>query len=174
MTGLADELSNTTHSTSFELLAESHFLAEMLQEMWFRRHQLVDVLHSQVDAFGYDLVLTTANVTRHVQLKTRRSGGKNNRLNLNVQLETLPSACVVLMEWSAPSGSAPFQVEYRWFGGSPGEKISSLGDKVAKHAKGNAAGTKLFRDQIRTISIAAHFERVAYVAELTTKLFGRQ
>jgi len=56
MTSPNGELSNTTHSTSFELLAESHFLSEMLREMWFQRHQLVDVLHSRVDAFGYDLV----------------------------------------------------------------------------------------------------------------------
>ena len=76
MTTSNGELSNTTQSTSFELLVESHFLSEMLQEMWFQRHQLVDVLHSRVDAFGYDLVLTTANVTRHVQLKTRRKDGQ--------------------------------------------------------------------------------------------------
>jgi hypothetical protein len=145
----------------------------MLQEMWFQRHQLVDVLHSRVDAFGYDLVLTTANVTRHIQLKTRHKGGKNNRLNLSVQLGTLPSACVILMDWSAPTESAPFQVEYRWFGGEPGEPIPSLGDNIAKHTKGNASGAKLLREQIRTISIAARFEPVASVCELTTKLFGR-
>jgi hypothetical protein len=166
------ELSNTTHSTSFELLAESHFLSQTLQEMWFRRHQLVDVLHSRVDAFGYDLVLTTATVTRHVQLKTRRKGGKNNRLNVSVQLETLPSACVVLMDWTAPTGSNPFEVEYHWFGGQPGERIPPLGENVAKHTKGNAAGTKLLREQTRTVSITSRFEPLASVCELTTKLFG--
>lgn len=172
MTVQDGELRNTTHSTSFELLAENHFLSEMLEEMWFGRHELVDVLHSRVDAFGYDLVLTTANFTRHVQLKTRRKGGKNNRLNLSVELETLPSACVILMDWSAPTQSAPFAVAYRWFGGPPGERIPPLGDNVAKHTKGNAAGTKLPRQQIRAISIAARFEPVASVSELTTKLFG--
>jgi hypothetical protein len=173
VTGPIDELSNTTHSTSFELLAKSYFLSEMLQEMWFRRHQLVDVLHSQVDAFGYDLVLTTAHVTRHVQLKTRRKGGSNSSLDLNIQLETLPSACVILMDWRAPTSSTPFQVDYRWFGGQPSDRIPSLGDKVARHSKGNAAGTKLLREQIRTISIAGHFEPVASVSALATKLFGR-
>lgn len=118
-------------------------------------------------------MLTTANVTRYVQLKTRHKGGKNNRLNLSVQLGTLPSACVILMDWSAPTESAPFQVEYRWFGGEPGEPIPSLGDNIAKHTKGNASGAKLLREQIRTISIAARFEPVASVRELTTKLFGR-
>jgi len=172
MTIPSDELSNTTHSSSFALLAESYFLSELLQEMWFRRSQLVDVLHSRVDAFGYDLVLTTDTVTRHVQLKTRRKGARTSRYDLNAQLEELPSACAILMEWAPPVDDPPFQVGYRWFGGEPGERMPSLGGKLAKHTKANAAGNKSLRPQIRTIS-TAKLKPVDSMTELATKLFGR-
>lgn len=80
-------------------MAETVFLSSLMQEMWFGRHQLMDVLHSTVDAFGCDLVLQAGDVTRHVQLKTKRRGGSTSECKLQTQLLDQPAACVVLMEW---------------------------------------------------------------------------
>jgi hypothetical protein len=165
-------LSNTAHSTAFELLAESHFLSELLQEMWFQRDQLIDVLHSQVDAFGYDLVLTTANVTRHVQLKTRKGTARTARLNLSARLETLPSACVILMDWTPPTAHSEFNIEYRWFGSAPGKRIPALGEQNAKHTKANAHGIKAERPEVRSVSISGNFAVTPSISVLATRLFG--
>lgn len=44
------------YSSSREALIEHVFIAEVLQESWFGREQSVEVLRSEVDAGGYDVV----------------------------------------------------------------------------------------------------------------------
>ena len=70
------ELSPTEHSSSLARIIEYQFLADLLQEAWFGRRMLVDVMYSSVDAFGYDLVIESGDVIRHVQLKTRARAGR--------------------------------------------------------------------------------------------------
>ena len=85
------------HSVAFERMAEVAFLSDLLQETWFVRREVIDVLHSTVDAFGYDLVLWNRGVTRHVQLKTRTKAARTAAsYNLATQLRDLPAACVVV------------------------------------------------------------------------------
>lgn len=166
-----DELTVSLNSTAFERMAEAAFLSDLLQEMWFARRSVVDVLHSTVDAFGYDLVLWTPGVTRHVQLKTRSEGAKSARFALSAQLERLPAACVVIIEWEQLVDTSRMALTYRWFGNGPHEAIPSLGDKVAKHAKGNAQGVKLPRPGMREVAIG-RFSKVATTAGLADLLFG--
>lgn len=73
------ELNSMAHSSALEHLLEHVFLSEILQEVWFSRQQVIDVLHTSVDAFGYDVVLDLDGVTRHVQLKARRKDGRASR-----------------------------------------------------------------------------------------------
>ncbi|KAA1419209.1 hypothetical protein F0U44_12215 [Nocardioides humilatus] len=158
------------HSTSFELMVESAFLSDFLQEMWFGRGQLVDVLHSTVDAFGYDLVLQSADVTRHVQLKTKAKSGRTASFKISTQLQEQPAACVVLIEWSVnPAGR--LDLDYRWFGNGPRETIPSLGDKVAKHTKANVEGVKGLRHGHRVVP-RGKFVPLTGMSELATRLFG--
>ncbi|MCA1706608.1 MAG: hypothetical protein LC808_26435 [Actinobacteria bacterium] len=42
-------------SRTVEKLMEHIFLSEILQECWFHRRQVVEVLRAEVDAAGYDL-----------------------------------------------------------------------------------------------------------------------
>ena len=51
-----------------EKLIEHVFISEILQESWFVREQPLEVLKSEVDAYGYDLVLECNGVTRHILL----------------------------------------------------------------------------------------------------------
>jgi hypothetical protein len=49
-------LRDPTLSSYREQLVEYLFLSELLQDAWLRRNQRIDVLRSDVDGAGYDLV----------------------------------------------------------------------------------------------------------------------
>lgn len=171
MTDVPQELDPAVNSSALEHVLEHVFLSELLQEAWFGRGAVIDVLHTSVDAFGYDVVLEHDSVIRHVQLKARRLSGRQSRLKVNSLLATRPSGCVVWMGWERAPATNRLSIEYRWFGGLPGERLPALGDVVAKHAKANAAGVKLGRLGIRVLGLGL-LEKVDGTAELLVKLFG--
>lgn len=165
------ELDATAASSSMEHLLEHVVLAELAQESWFGRGQLIDILHSAVDAFGHDVVLECGSVIRHVQFKARRLDARTSTYKINAKLAERPSGCVVWLGWSRLPSENRVAVQYRWFGGLPGERLPGLGDVVAKHSKANARGVKLERPGIRRISLGK-FERLAGPGELLDRLFG--
>jgi hypothetical protein len=167
-----EELDPTHDSSSLERLLELSLMAELTQEAWFGRGQLIDVMHSSVDAFGHDVVLECGRVLRHVQLKSRALAGTTARYKINTRLAERPSGCVVWVGWARRPGSNRLQIEYRWFGGLPGEPLPDLGDVVAKHSKANAQGVKLDRANIRIVNLG-RFERLGGVGDLLDRLFGR-
>ena len=64
-------------SSHREKVVEHVFLGELLRHLWVARIAGVQVLKPEVDASGYDLVLSLGKVIRHVQLKdvdARREG----------------------------------------------------------------------------------------------------
>lgn len=164
-------VSNTSNSVAFELMLENLFLSELLQEMWFARGQVVDVLHSPVDAYGYDLVLQCGGVTRHVQLKAKRLTGKTANYKLSTLLYNQPAACVVVLEWDLSPGATRVMLTYRWFGGGPHEPIPNLGEKVAKHTKGNSQGIKKEKPLHRVIPLGK-FSKVSSMTDIAKLLFG--
>ncbi len=161
------------HSASLERLVELAFIAELTQESWFGRGQIVDVLHSTVDAFGHDVVLESGNVLRHVQLKSRTLSGHNTRYNINTSLCERPSGCIVWIGWEKQESANRLHLSYRWFGGAPGKPLPNLGDTIGKHSKGNAQGTKLERPAIRVLNLG-QFERLDSLSQLVDRLFGPQ
>ncbi len=154
-----------------EHLVEYVVLSELIQEAWFGRGQLIDVLHSSVDTFGHDVVLECGRVLRHVQFKARRLDGTTSTYKINTRLAERPSGCVVWIGWKAREGENRVDVQYRWFGGLPGEPLPELGEKIAKHAKANAQGVKLERPGIRMVNLG-RFERLPDAAALLDRLFG--
>ena len=159
------------HSVSFEQMLQHRFLADLTAEMWFGRGQLVDVLTSAVDAFGYDLVLQTRDVVRHVQLKTKRHGAKTADQNIGVQLSERPAGCVVVLQWRETSQPPWIDVEYRWFGSGPHQSLPPLGDKMVRHTKGDSTGVKKLRPGLRSVRMS-RFDEVHTMSELCDLLFG--
>lgn len=165
-------MSTTDHSllSSYrEALLEHLFAGEVMRHIWLSGIKRLEVLKPQVDDGGYDLVLETPSVVRHIQLKATFQGSKVRRFNINTALSLKPSGCVVCMQFDpATLVLGPFY----WFGSGPGTPLPDLSRyPVSRHTKANAQGEKAQRPNIRTLPIAA-FEPVATVACLATRLFG--
>lgn len=165
------ELSATEHSSSLARIIEYQFLADLLQEAWYGRQMLVDVMHSSVDAFGYDLVLESGDVIRHVQLKTRARSGTTSSYGIQLKLGDRPAGCVVWIGYHRFNGTNKLDLEYRFFGGLPHEPLPDLGDAPVKHAKANAQGEKLVRPGLRSVKLS-QFEKVDDLPSLLDRLFG--
>ena len=63
-------------SSHREKVVEHVFLGELLRHLWVSGVSGVQVLKPEVDAAGYDLVLSLGTVIRHVQIKASMVGGK--------------------------------------------------------------------------------------------------
>lgn len=163
--------SHIENSGSMELMIESVFLSELLQECWFARGHLVDVLHSTVDAFGYDVVLQAGEVVRHVQLKAKKMGGTTNAYAINTLLGEQPAGCVICIVWEHTSDENRMSLSYHWLGGGPNEKLTGLGDRVSRNSRGNAQGVKGERVRMRDVRLTS-FTKLVGISELADRLFG--
>ena len=67
-------------SSFYEQLVEHVFISEVLQEVYFRFKKTVEVLQSEIDASGYDIVLECNGILRHIQLKTTGERAKSRSL----------------------------------------------------------------------------------------------
>ena len=157
-------------SSFYEQLVEHVFISEVLQEVYFRYKKTVEVLRSEVDASGYDVVLECNGILRHVQLKTSGEKAKTASQKINVALATKPSGCVIWIQRQEVNNR--MQLKYLFFGADAGQPLllhEKL--KVGKHTKGNKDGVKAERQSIRVIP-KARFDRIDTTTELVAKLFN--
>ena len=156
------------HSSFREKLLEHVFVAELLQEAWLGNRQTVEVLRSEVDNSGYDLLLDRGGVIRYVQLKSSRSGAKTSRQTVNSKLADKPGGCVIWLVFQECDGRV--KLEYLVFPERPDEK-PDLGGKVGRHSKADAAGQKAERPNTRVISKSS-FTKLQTTSEVVEWLFG--
>ena len=150
-----------------EQYIEYGFLADLCREMW-RRGKALDILHCHTDRSGYDVVLETDGIQRHVQLKSSLQGAKTARQKINVRLADKPSGCIV---WIRIDPETLDQTSYLWFGAAPGDALPDIGDRVGKHSKGDKDGTKAERPDIRVVN-KGQFKPVETIGQLADLLFG--
>ncbi len=168
---------DTLYSSYRERLIEHLFVGEVLRELWLSGVSQVEVLRAEVDGAGYDLVLECGSIVRHIQLKATRKAGKRAAVEFHVKLAEKPSGCVVWVHFDPETLRLD---PFLWFGGPPGKpllwstgKLLSIDDfKKGKHAKGDSAGRKAERPNIRRVP-RSRFERVDTIAALVARLFGR-
>lgn len=114
------------------------------------------------------MVLELGKVARHVQLKAKYTEGKAARYNIQTALCSKPSGCVVVMAHDLKS----LKLEHFYFlGSAPGVALLHLGNKVARHTKGNSEGLKAERPGLRTVALGT-FARIGTVKDLVDALFG--
>ena len=87
------------HSVAREKVLEHLFVGELLQSLWRNGVYDTEVLRAEVDAGGYDLVLESRGVLRHVQLKSSHRDANRRQVTINSALTRKPSGCVVWIEF---------------------------------------------------------------------------
>ena len=81
-------------SAFYEELIEHVFIAEIMQDALFRLSKYMEVLRSEIDSSGFDVVLECCNVIRHIQLKASFAGAKKTTVDVNIGLLEKPSGCL--------------------------------------------------------------------------------
>ena len=156
------------NSSHREKVVEHVFLGELLRHLWVRRIAGVQVLKPEVDASGYDLVLSLGKVIRHVQLKTSMHDARAASQPIQESLGEHPSGCIV---WIRLKEDLTFD-HFLWYGGEPGQTLPDLTQfKRTKHSRANAQGVKAERSQTRSVP-RSKFEKVPTLGGLVGKLFG--
>ncbi len=167
-----DKSARYLKSNFYEQLVEHAFISELLQEAWFRYGKTVEVLRSEIDTSGYDLLLECNNVIRHVELKTSGTEARRSFQNINMALAEKPSGCVIWLLREEDEDTCRVVLRYLFFGNLPGEPPPSLEYfKTGKHTKGDAQGVKKERPLIRRVP-KSKFSKLSGINELLGKLFG--
>ena len=121
MDNLMEEASaHYIHSTLRERIVEHVFVGDALRRLWQIGVTDVEVLRSEFDAGGYDLVMSYRKVVRHIQFKTVTVDGKADAIKVSLKLGEKPSGCVI---WIVVTPELALQ-SYLWFGGPPGEQLT--------------------------------------------------
>ncbi|WP_394700077.1 hypothetical protein [uncultured Parasphingorhabdus sp.] len=162
-----DQPDNFSSSVQENIL-EHQFLAALTASLWRRGFRDIEVLRAEVDAFGHDLVVEAGGVVRHIQLKASGRQAKTARVKINTRLSLKPAGCVI---WYLDDPGTLELGPFRWFGNRPGAGLPDLGNRVAKHTKGDGAGNKAERKAIRVLP-KARFTVVETIDEIASLLFG--
>jgi hypothetical protein len=152
-----------------EKLIEHVFVGDLLRLLWRRGALDVEVLRAEVDRGGYDLVLESNNVFRHVQFKSSHRGAKTSEVAINLKLAGKPSGCVI---WVLFDQETLQLGPFLWFGGAPGHPLPPLGDKVARHSKADSTGYKAEKPNLRVVR-RSRFIVVGTMDEVVDALFGQ-
>ena len=118
---MSDIALHSLHSTLRERIVEHVFVGEALRALWRRGVTDVEVLRSEFDAHGYDLVMGRGSVVRHIQFKTGVRG-RPSSVSVGRALADKPSGCVIWICVTHDLDIGPFW----WFGGSPGEPLPDI------------------------------------------------
>lgn len=164
---VVDDSRHSVNSTFREKLLEHLFIAELFKRSWRDGACDVEVAKPEVDHRGYDILVESRGILRHIQLKSTRKGGRASNQKIHLSLADKPSGCVV---WTVFDEEALDIDHYLFLGGAPGEKLPPLGDRVAKHTKGNADGEKLERPMLREVP-KRNFKKIETFDELYDTLF---
>jgi hypothetical protein len=149
-------------------MLEHLLVGELLRHLW-RTGVHAELLKPNVDDGGYDVVIEANKCMRHIQLKASYSGSKTARQNVRLELGDKPSGCVIWMVFDPKT--LDFE-SFRWLGGPPRHRLPCIAKHpVAKHAKGDATGTKKHRPHVRVVPRGA-FDVVKTIPELVSRLFG--
>jgi hypothetical protein len=169
LTSAKIETSPHSFDSSLREQALGHlFLGELLAFMWRNGGRDIEVLKSEVDRGGYDVVLESNGIIRHVQLKSSFQGSKVREVDVSTKLLRKPGGCILWLEFDRES----LTIEgYYWFGGKAGTALPDLGSRIARHSKGNSEGEKNERPIHRVVT-RGRFEALDNIGEVVEKLFG--
>jgi hypothetical protein len=155
-------LEDSAHSSDSSLREQAlgHvFLGQLLTFMWRNGARDIEVLKSEVDRGGYDVVLESNGIIRHVQLKSSFRGSKVREVDVSTKLLRKPGGCILWLEFDRESLAIE---RYYWFGSKAGNALPDLGERISRHSKGNSEGEKNERP-IHRVLTRGRFEALASI-----------
>lgn len=156
-----------THSSSLIARILEYQLVGAIGAELLARGRTLEVLKSDVDADGYDLIIEANGIVRHIQLKAKAQGGKARKVTCHTRLAAKPSGCILAITYDPVSYHA---IEYACFGGAPGEPLPDIGSNIARRSTHNRAGERPLRTEHRDVRLS-EFTRVSSIPELADWLF---
>jgi hypothetical protein len=161
-----DAESHYLQSTLRERIVEHVFIGDALRSLWRLGVTNVEVLRSEFDAHGYDLVAERGSVVRHIQFKTGTS--KPRHVSVALALGEKPSGCVVFIQITPMLDMGPFY----WFGGAPGARLPSIAKfPMPTRTTPNKAGEYPSRQNHRNVPYS-ELEKLVTLHNVLVKLFG--
>lgn len=155
------------HSTLRERIVEHLFVGEALRTLWRLGVYDVEVLRSEFDAHGYDLVLSRGGVIRHIQLKTGKTNGPG-AVSLPLALGMTPSGCALWIHVTDALDVGPWY----FFGSAPGKPLPSMKSFTTPlRATHNKDGVRPERTKHRLVP-GKKFKRLDTLEEVLVELFG--
>ncbi|MBP2558908.1 hypothetical protein J2857_001659 [Neorhizobium galegae] len=148
-----------------ENIVEHLFVGLALKKLW--EHGIVDVeiLRSEFDAYGYDLVISRGDLVRHVQIK---SGTSPKKISVSRFLAERPSGCIVFIVLDDMLNMTSFM----FYGADPGAPLPDIeGLKTTKRATANSQGLKPIRENHRDVPPSA-FRKLNDLDHLLEALLG--
>src|SRR5262249_43324538 len=89
------------NSRFFENLLEHRFISDLGRHLVLQEPpRLLNVMRSEVDAFGFDLTLSVEGKTRPVQMKTRSGKASAKPYAISDALWNIPEACVIWLRYN--------------------------------------------------------------------------
>ncbi|MBN9221915.1 MAG: hypothetical protein J0I79_28570 [Mesorhizobium sp.] len=162
-----DKTQHSQNSSLRENIIEHQFIGAALRVLW--SHGIVDaeILRSEFDGYGYDLVLSRGHVVRHIQLK---SGLRLKNISISSTLMDRPSGCVIFVEVDDD-----LEVKrYHFFGGTAGSALPDISSLKTTHRLGrNKSGERPLRVMHRDLP-KSKFQAVASLTDLLELLFGHK
>jgi hypothetical protein len=168
--GRADQITAArlrTHSSSLIARILEYQLVGAIGAELLARGLTFEVLKSDVDADGYDLIIEANGVVRHIQLKAKVQGGKARKVTCHTRLAAKPSGCIIALTYNAASYQT---IEYACFGGLAGDPLPDIGSSVARRSTHNRAGERPQRTGHRDIRLS-EFRKISSIPELVDWLF---
>ncbi|MGJ0237730.1 hypothetical protein ACQEPB_04300 [Novosphingobium fluoreni] len=162
------DLWSPEHSVLREKVIEHAFLAELSRSLLLDLAMPFEVMRSEFDAFGYDVVIEANRVLRHVQLKATVATGSRAHVDVQLALAHKPGGCVV---WVFVDPVTLRLGPFLWFGGEPGLPLPPLGDRAVRHTRGDSEGTKKVRTGLRRLPKGS-FARFDAIGDLAMAMFG--
>src|SRR5260370_8192482 len=107
--------------------------------MWRNSARDIEVLRSEVDRGGYDVVLEANGVIRHVQLKSSFRGSKVREVDVSTKLLRKPGGCILWLEFDPTNLTID---RYYWFGGRAGTALPDLGARTSRPPTANTSAHK--------------------------------
>ena len=107
-----------------------------------------------------------ANVAR--EIRKAKAGLLARSVNVNIALAAKPSGCVI---WIRFNPATMVLGPYLWFGGTCGERLPDLGDRVSRQPRADSTGRKAERPGMRKLA-RTRFKSIEGIDGVARALFG--